>query len=50
MNHHDAIRLFAKTLQNLEQWMDKAARLSAIAGRRAYPRPPGADQYPFVRQ
>jgi hypothetical protein len=25
MNHNDAIRLFAKTLQNLEQWMDKAA-------------------------
>ena len=25
MNHNDAIRLFAKTLQNLEQWMDKAS-------------------------
>ena len=25
MTHNDAIRLFAKTLQNLEQWMDKAA-------------------------
>ena len=25
MNHNDAIRLFAKTLQNLERWMDKAA-------------------------
>jgi len=24
MNHNDAIRLFAKTLQNLEAWMDKA--------------------------
>ena len=24
MNHNDAIRLFAKTLQNMEQWMDKA--------------------------
>jgi hypothetical protein len=25
MTHDDAIRLFAKTLQNLERWMDKAA-------------------------
>jgi len=25
MNHNDAIRLFEKTLRNLEQWMDKAA-------------------------
>jgi hypothetical protein len=25
MNHDDAIRLFAKTLRNLEQWMDKAS-------------------------
>jgi len=25
MTHNDAIRLFAKTLQNLERWMDKAA-------------------------
>src|SRR3990172_4753779 len=25
MKHEDAIRLFAKTLQNLEQWMEKAA-------------------------
>ena len=25
MNHNDAIRLFAKTLQNVERWMDKAA-------------------------
>ena len=24
MTHEDAIRLFAKTLRNLEQWMDKA--------------------------
>ena len=24
MNHNDAIRLFAKTLQNIEGWMDKA--------------------------
>lgn len=25
MTHDDAIRVFAKTLQNLERWMDKAA-------------------------
>lgn len=25
MDHNDVIRLFAKTLQNLERWMDKAA-------------------------
>jgi len=25
MTHHDAIRIFAKTLRNLEQWMDKAS-------------------------
>ncbi len=25
MTHNDAIRLFAKTLQNLEQWMEKTA-------------------------
>src|SRR6266567_2765971 len=25
MNHNDTIRLFAKTLQNVERWMDKAA-------------------------
>jgi hypothetical protein len=25
MTHDDAIRVFAKTLQNLQQWMDKAA-------------------------
>jgi len=25
MTHNDAIRLFAKTLQNVERWMDKAA-------------------------
>ena len=24
MNHDDAIRVFAKTLQNLERWLDKA--------------------------
>ena len=25
MTHYDTIRLFAKTLQNLEKWMEKAA-------------------------
>ena len=25
MTHDDAIRLVAKTLQNVEKWMDKAA-------------------------
>lgn len=25
MTHNDALRLFAKTLENLERWMDKAA-------------------------
>jgi hypothetical protein len=25
MDHHDAIQLFAKTLKNLEEWMNKAA-------------------------
>ncbi len=28
MTHDDAIRLFAKTLRNMEQWMDKAASLA----------------------
>jgi hypothetical protein len=53
MNHHDAIRLFAKTLQSLEQWMDKAAahakaksfEVDVLAQARLAP-----DQYPFVRQ
>jgi hypothetical protein len=53
MNHHDAIRLFAKTLQNLEQWMDKAAahakaksfEVDVLAQARLAP-----DQYPFTRQ
>ncbi|MBP1686383.1 MAG: hypothetical protein H6Q33_2526 [Deltaproteobacteria bacterium] len=53
MNHHDAIRLFAKMLQNLEQWMDKAAahaklksfEVDVLAQARLAP-----DQYPFVRQ
>jgi uncharacterized protein len=29
MSHDDTIRLFAKTLRNLEQWMDKAAAHAA---------------------
>ena len=53
MNHNDAIRLFAKTLQNLEQWMDKAAayakaksfEVDVLAQARLAP-----DQYAFVRQ
>jgi hypothetical protein len=53
MKHHDAIRLFAKTLQNLEQWMDKAAayakaksfEVDVLAQARLAP-----DQYAFVRQ
>jgi hypothetical protein len=53
MNHHDAIRLYAKMLQNLEQWMDKAAahaqaksfEVEVLAQARLAP-----DQYPFARQ
>jgi hypothetical protein len=53
MNHNDALRLFAKTLQNLEQWMDKATayaktksfEVDVLAQARLAP-----DQYPFVRQ
>ena len=53
MNHDDAIRLFAKTLQNVERWMDKAAahakaksfEVDVLAQARLAP-----DQYPFVRQ
>ena len=53
MTHDDAIRLFAKTLRNLEQWMDKAAEyakaksfeVDVLAQSRLAP-----DQYPFVRQ
>src|SRR5881397_3951440 len=53
MNHNDAIRLFAKTLQNVERWMDKAAahakaksfEVDVLAQARLAP-----DQYPFVRQ
>jgi hypothetical protein len=53
MNHNDVIRLFAKTLQNLEGWMGKAAahakaksfEVDVLAQARLAP-----DQYPFVRQ
>ncbi|HYC23167.1 MAG TPA: DUF1993 domain-containing protein [Candidatus Bathyarchaeia archaeon] len=53
MTHNDAIRLFAKTLKNLEQWMEKAdayakARkfeVDVLAQARLAP-----DQYSFVRQ
>ena len=53
MTHDDAIRLFAKTLENLERWMDKAAEhakaksfeLDVLAQARLAP-----DQFSFVRQ
>jgi hypothetical protein len=53
MTHDDAIRLFAKTLCNLEQWMDKAAahakaksfEVDVLAHARLAP-----DQYDLVRQ
>src|SRR6266702_6602136 len=53
MNHNDAVRLFAKTLQNVERWMDKAAahakaksfEVDVLAQARLAP-----DQYPLVRQ
>ncbi|MBI3785796.1 MAG: DUF1993 domain-containing protein [Deltaproteobacteria bacterium] len=53
MNHDDAIRLFAKTLRNLEQWMNKAEahakakafEVDVLAQARLAP-----DQYPFARQ
>ena len=53
MNANDAIRLFAKTLQNLERWMDKAAEhakaksfeVDVLAQARLAP-----DQYELVRQ
>ena len=53
MTHDDAIRLFAKTLQNLERWMDKAEahaqakkfEVDVLAHGRLAP-----DQYDFVRQ
>jgi len=53
MTHDDTIRLFAKTLQNLERWMDKAEahaqakkfEVDVLAHARLAP-----DQYDFVRQ
>jgi uncharacterized protein len=53
MTHHDAIRLFAKTLRNLAQWLDKATafaqaksfEVDVLAKARLAP-----DQYDFVRQ
>ena len=53
MNHNDAIRLFAKTLQNLGRWMDKAAEhaqarsfeVDVLTQARLAP-----DQFPFIRQ
>jgi hypothetical protein len=53
MNHDDAIRVFAKTLQNLERWMDKAAGhataksfdVDVLAQSRLAP-----DQFPFAAQ
>jgi uncharacterized protein len=53
MNHDDAIRVFAKTLKNLEQWMEKATayakarnfEVDVLAQARLAP-----DAYSFVRQ
>ena len=53
MTADDSIRLFVKTLQNLERWMDKAAahasaksfEADALAQARLAP-----DAYPFTRQ
>lgn len=53
MNHDDAIRLFAKTLENLERWMEKAEEHAKAKGfevdvltqARLAP-----DQFAFVRQ
>ncbi|MFN8545277.1 MAG: DUF1993 domain-containing protein [Candidatus Binatia bacterium] len=53
MTHDDAIRLFAKTLHNLEHWMDKAAAhakaksfdVDVLAQARLAP-----DQYALVQQ
>jgi hypothetical protein len=53
MTHDDALRLFDKTLRNLEQWMDKAAthakaknfEVDVLAQARLAP-----DAYSFVRQ
>ena len=53
MTPHEAIRLFAKTLENLEKWMDKAEEhakdrafeVDVLAQARLAP-----DQYAFVQQ
>ena len=53
MTHDDTIRLFAKSLQNLQRWMDKATEyatarkfeVDVLAQARLAP-----DAYPFVRQ
>lgn len=53
MTHHDAIRQFAKMLQSLDVWLDKAAvyaktksfEIDVLAEARLAP-----DQYAFVRQ
>jgi len=53
MNAHDAVQLFAKTLANLEKWMDKAEayakdrgfEVDVLAQSRLAP-----DQYSFVKQ
>src|SRR5262245_44510061 len=53
MNHNDAIRLFAKTLQNLDHWMDKASAhakaksfdVDVLTQARLAP-----DQFSFVQQ
>jgi uncharacterized protein len=53
MTHDDAIRLFVKTLRNLEQWMDKAEahakaksfEVDVLCQARLAP-----DQYEFTRQ
>jgi hypothetical protein len=53
MNHYDAIRLFAKTLNNLDQWMEKATthakaksfEVDVLAQARLAP-----DQFSFAQQ
>jgi hypothetical protein len=53
MNHYDSIRLFAKTLENVEQWMDKATahakaksfEVDVLMQSRLAP-----DQFAFVQQ
>jgi hypothetical protein len=53
MSPHEAIRLFAKTLENLEKWMDKAEEhakdlgfeVDLLAQARLAP-----DQYSFIKQ